>query len=281
MPMATLPTGIDMYYETHGSGEPLVLIPSTAFACNVWHPSQVADLSKRLRLIVMDPRGVGRTTHAGGFYTVEQMAYDVVALLDVIGVDSAHVLGHSMGGRIALAMALDFPGRVRSLIMAASGSGPAARHGAGTVPGLGIGFISELAEKGFEKHIRDELLDSDTYLTDEYRASHPNEARAFYDMASSLYAKWPEFLRLVAARQNFEGTHRLGDLRMPVLIAVGDLDSGGSNHVYQAQQMKERIPSAELRILPGQSHGFFWQAPGETNDWIAEWVLGHAKGAVS
>ena len=276
MPTVTLPTGIDMYYETHGSGEPLVLIPSTAFGCNVWYP-QVSELSKRLQLIVMDPRGIGRTTHAGGFYTVEQFAYDIVALLDALGVESAHVLGHSMGGRIALALTLDFPGRVRSLIMAASGSGPATRPDTGTFPGLGIGFISELVEKGFEKHIRDELIETDIYLTDAFRASHPKETQEFFEAASKYYAKWPEFLRLVTARQNYEGTHRLGDVKVPVLIAVGDKDSGGSNHVYQAHAMKARIPHAELTVLPGQSHGFFWEAPQETNEWIAEWVLRHRK----
>jgi pimeloyl-ACP methyl ester carboxylesterase len=275
MPTETLPTGIDMYYESHGSGEPLVLIPSTAFGCNVWY-RQVPELSKRLRLIVLDPRGIGRTTHARGFYTVEQMAYDIVALLDALDVGSAHVLGHSMGGRIALAMTLDFPGRVRSLIMAASGSGPAIRPGPGTFPGLGIGFIGELVEKGFDKHIRDELIETDIYLTDAFRAGHADETQAFYEAASKYYAKWPEFLRLVMARQNYEGTHRLGDIKAPVLIAVGDKDTDGSNHVYQAQRMKERIPHAELRMLPGQSHGFFWEAPDATNQWIAEWVLRHA-----
>ena len=276
MPTVSLPTGIDMYHEIHGSGEPLVLIPSTAFGCNVWYP-QIPELSKRIQLIVMDPRGVGRTTHAGGFYTVEQMAYDVAALLDVLGVESAHVLGHSMGGRIALALTLDFPGRVRSLIMAASGSGPAVRPGMSTFPGLSMGFIGELVEKGFEKHVKDELVDTDVYLTDEFRASRPAETQAFYEAAVKYYAQWPEFLRLVTARQNYEGTHRLGELKMPVLIAVGDRDTGGSNHVYQAQAMKERLPRAELRILPGQTHGFFWEAPAATNDWISEWVLRHGS----
>jgi len=273
--------GVKIHYLCGGSGPPVILVHGLGSSAAVEFYYNLESLAGEHQVFAVDLPGFGRSDKPALEYTIELFVRVLRDFMRSLGIAPAAVMGVSMGGRIALAMALDFPGRVRSLIMAASGSGPAARHGAGTVPGLGIGFISELAEKGFEKHIRDELLDSDTYLTDEYRASHPNEARAFYDMASSLYAKWPEFLRLVAARQNFEGTHRLGDLRMPVLIAVGDLDSGGSNHVYQAQQMKERIPSAELRILPGQSHGFFWQAPGETNDWIAEWVLGHAKGAVS
>ncbi len=127
MPNVKLPTGIDLYYESHGQGEPLVLIPSTAFSGEVWKPFQVPELSKSLNLIIHDPRGCGRSTAVQEVYTIDQMANDVVALMDHLGIRSAHVLGHSMGGRIALSMTLNFPGRVKSLILAASGSGPAAR----------------------------------------------------------------------------------------------------------------------------------------------------------
>ena len=127
MPSVKLPTGVDLYYESHGQGEPLVLIPSTAFSADVWKPYQVPGLSKSLNLIIHDPRGCGRSTVKQAVYTIDQMANDVVALLDHLGISSAHVLGHSMGGRIGLSMTLNFPGRVKSLILAASGSGPAAR----------------------------------------------------------------------------------------------------------------------------------------------------------
>ncbi len=115
MPNVHSPTGVDLYYETYGSGQPLVLIPSTAFSAEVWKPYQVPGLSKALNLILHDPRGTGRSTASQQVYTINQMANDVVALLDHLQIASAHVLGHSMGGRIALEMALNFPGRVKSL----------------------------------------------------------------------------------------------------------------------------------------------------------------------
>jgi pimeloyl-ACP methyl ester carboxylesterase len=79
------------------------------------------------------------------------MANDVVALLDHLSIRSAHVLGHSMGGRIALSMALNFPGRVKSLMLAATGSGPAARPGSDCIPGLPYRIVLELIEMGFER----------------------------------------------------------------------------------------------------------------------------------
>jgi pimeloyl-ACP methyl ester carboxylesterase len=276
VPVQRVSTGIDLYYETHGRGEPLVLVPSTAFGGDVWLSDQVPELAESLQVVVFDPRGVGRSSHPRGVYTIEQMAADVVALLDVLGLPAAHVLGHSMGGRIGLAMALDFPGRLKSLILAASGSGPAARSGEDCVPGLPYRLVYDLVERGFEAHVRDEIRDSDTFFTAEYRERHADRVQAFYELAWRTHARWPEYLRLIMARQVWEATHRLGDVAVPTLVAIGDADTGGSNHVGQAQVMAERILGAELKLLPGQSHGFFWQQPHETNAWIREWVLSHA-----
>lgn len=77
---------------------------------------------------------------------------------------------------------------------------------------------------------------------------------------------------MIIARHNWEATHRLGDLRVPTLILIGDNDSGRSNHLAQAESLKNRIAGAELQLLKGQSHGFFWQAPEETNKTIADWI---------
>jgi pimeloyl-ACP methyl ester carboxylesterase len=156
MPNVKLPTGVNLYYETHGHGEPLVLIPSTAFSCDVWKPYQVPGLSPSLQLILHDPRGTQRSSAVQKVYTINQMANDVVALLDHLRIASAHVLGHSMGGRIALEMTLNFPGRVKSLIMAASGSGQVPRPGPDCISGLPHWLVLGLVEKGYEKFLRDE-----------------------------------------------------------------------------------------------------------------------------
>jgi len=133
MPQVDLPTGVSLYYETQGQGEPVVLIPSTGFSAEAWKPSQM-PLAKSAQLIIHDPRGCGRSIATQQVYTINQMANDVVALLDHLGIKTAHFVGHSMGGRIALELALNFPGKVKSLIMAASGSGQAVRPGPDCIP---------------------------------------------------------------------------------------------------------------------------------------------------
>src|SRR5512132_453472 len=172
MPTASLPTGIELYYETHGVGEALLLFPSTAFSGEVWKPFQVSRLSQAMQLILHDPRGCPRSKASQQVYTVEQMANDAVALLDHLNISKAHLLGHSMGGRVALTLALNFPGRVKSLIMAASGSGLVTRPGPDCIPGLPHWLVLGLVEKGFEKFLRDEYCDSQVFFTNEFRAAH-------------------------------------------------------------------------------------------------------------
>jgi len=272
MPTVNLPTGVKLYYETHGEGEPLVLIPSTAFSADVWKPHQVPGLSKSLRLILHDPRGTGRSIAAQQVYTIDQMANDVVALLDHLNIPAAHLLGHSMGGRIALEMALDFPGRVKSLIMAASGCGQAARPGADCIPGLPHWLVVRLVEKGFEKALREEYCESSAFFTGDFRAGHPDKIEEFFQLAWATHSKLPEYIHLIIARHNWEATHRLGDVKCPTLVLIGDHDSGQSNHLAQAETLTSRIPGAELKVLKGQSHGFFWQAPEETNEMVLDWL---------
>ena len=209
-------------------------------------------------------------------YTIDQMANDVAALLQHLGVRSAHVIGHSMGGRIGLSLALNFPGIVKSLVLAASGSGPAGREGPETVPGLPYRLAFDLIEMGFEKYLKHEICDTDTYFTAPYRNDHRDKVQAFYEMVWAYHSKLPEYLQLCIARHNWEATHRLGEVQVPTLVVVGDHDVVGSNHVGQAQVLAKRIPNAEYKMIKGQSHGFFWQAPDETNDWILAWVRNHA-----
>ena len=275
MPNVKLATGVDLYYESHGRGEPLIMVPSTAYSGEVWKPSQML-LAESLNLILHDPRGCGRSVARQNVYTIEQMAADILALMDHLQIPAAHLLGHSMGGRIALCLTENFPGRVKSLIMAASGSGPAARPGSDCITGLPHRLVVDLVEMGLEKFVRHEICDSDTFFTKDYREGHRRAVEEFFQLAWATHAKLSEFVHLCIARHNWEGTHRLGDVRVPTLVMIGDHDSGGSNHMAQSEVLAKRIPGAELKVLKGQSHGFFWQATEETNTLILDWVKRHA-----
>lgn len=271
MPNVKLPTGTDLYYETFGTGEAVVLIPSTGFSGEVWKPTQL-PLADHAHLVLHDPRGCGRSRAVQSVYTINQMSNDVVALLDHLRIDAAHLFGHSMGGRIALETALNFPGRVKSLIMAASGSGQVARPGADCVPGVPHWLLTRLIGHGYEQSLREEYTDTSAFFTDDYREAHPDRVEAFFQLVYPTHAGMSEYMHLVTARHSWEATHRLGDVRCPTMILIGNHDQGRANHVVQAQAMQARIPGATLKVMEGQSHGFPWQAPEETNAIIRSWL---------
>ena len=275
MPSVKLPTGVDFYYETHGRGEPLIFVPSTAYSLDVWKPWQM-PLAESLNLIFHDPRGCGRSVPEQSVYTIEQMGMDIVALMDHLKLPAAHFIGHSMGGRVALSVALNFPGRVKSLIMAASGSGTAGRTGPDSIPGLPARLVLHLTQMGFEKFIYHEIVESNTFFTDRFRKEHRDKVEAFYKVAWATHAKVEPFIHLCKARHDWDGTHRLADLRAPTMVLIGEEDTVDTNHVAQARVLSERIRGSELKILKDQTHGFFWEAPEETNRVILEWVRKHS-----
>jgi pimeloyl-ACP methyl ester carboxylesterase len=128
---------------------------------------------------------------------------------------------------------------------------------------------------GFEKYVYHEICESDAFFTKEYRDRHTDKVVEFFKLAWATHAKLPEFIHICIARHNFEGTHRLGDVKAPTLVLIGEADTVGSNHIAQSQVLKERIRGAEIKVLKGQSHGFFWQAAEETNGVILDWVNAH------
>lgn len=128
MPTATL-NGIELYYEIKGEGPPLMLVAGLASDSQSWQPV-VAELSQRYTLILPDNRGVGRTSPQETGGSIQQMADDCVALLNHLHLPSVHLLGHSMGGFIALDCALRYPGQVGNLILVATAAANSERNNA-------------------------------------------------------------------------------------------------------------------------------------------------------
>ena len=111
---------IELYYESHGAGDPLVVIGGLGLAVSEMRPL-IEALAAGYRVIAVDNRGTGRSAKPAGPYSIEQMAADVAGLLARIGVSRAHVLGISMGGRIAMTLALDYPELVDHLVLVSTG----------------------------------------------------------------------------------------------------------------------------------------------------------------
>ncbi|MCH6268730.1 alpha/beta fold hydrolase [Neobacillus citreus] len=114
--------GIDLYYEVHGEGEPLLLIMGLSLDSRSWYRTLPA-LAEHYKVIIFDNRGVGLSDKPNTPYSIELMAEDARAVLDTAGVNVAHVYGISMGGMIAQRLAIKYPERIKSLILGCTTSG--------------------------------------------------------------------------------------------------------------------------------------------------------------
>lgn len=114
---------IKLYYELHGSGDPLVLIPGLGSDTRLLS-TVVPRLAARNRVVVLDPRGGGQSEKPAGPYSIGQMTDDVAGLMRALGIARAHVMGYSMGGKIALQLAADHPELIDHLILTATSATP-------------------------------------------------------------------------------------------------------------------------------------------------------------
>lgn len=112
----------EIYYEEYGDGPPLMLVPGLGGGGSIWAP-QIAEFEKHFRVIIHDHRGAGQSTHSLIDYSVDQMAADAVALMDGLGIESAHYVGHSTGGAMGQTIAQDHPERLQSLVLSATWAG--------------------------------------------------------------------------------------------------------------------------------------------------------------
>lgn len=115
MPLARV-NGLDIYYEVHGQGDPLLLIMGTGSDHSLWH-NQVEDFSKEFQCIVYDNRGTGRSGKPETGYSSRILADDAAGLLDAIGIAVAHVVGWSLGSVAGQELAINYPEKVRSLCL--------------------------------------------------------------------------------------------------------------------------------------------------------------------
>jgi pimeloyl-ACP methyl ester carboxylesterase len=266
---------LDIAYELRGEGPALLMVAGTGYPGGTWYPELLERLAERHTVITYDHRGTGSTRGPVGAFSTRTLAHDALGLLAALAVPEAHVLGHSMGGRVAQWMALDEPARVRSLVLAASG--PGARPGTeGHTLGVPVATAAGMVELGYEAYVRQ--VQRDTFFTEEFAAVHPEVvdwlARAFWADRPAV----PDYFQHVAARQQHTTVERLGEIRQPALVLVGDRDThrrGTGSHLEQSEYLAKELPDAELVVLPGVKHGYFWEAPEASARVVLDWLARH------
>jgi pimeloyl-ACP methyl ester carboxylesterase len=247
--------GIELAYEVTGEGSPIVLLHGFPFNRTLWR-EQVESLGKYYRVITVDLRGHGETTATHDPATMEEMAEDVAALLDELGIAARIVLGGlSMGGYVALAFTRLFPERVRALLLADTrpqadtGEARLAREEAAT-RALGEGMqaiAAAMLPKLFAPSTQAERPEVVARVREMILHTKPQGA------ASAL--------RGMAARADH--TQFLREINCPALIIVGSLDQ--ITPLADAELMSREIRGSRLEVIAGAGHVSNVECPAEFN----------------
>jgi len=213
---------IDMYYEIHGSGEPLVMIQGLGFEISsmVTAPGKARYLDKftdRYRVLLFDCRGVGRTDKPDMPYTIDMIVNDTIGLMDALGIQTAHIMGTSMGSQIAQIIAAKYSDRVRSLVLV-------------------VGFTRVLPVMKAVGFVMTKIPGIKEKMTGWiYRQTYPPTPASFQRMAD--------------AANRCDTRPLLGRIRAPTLIVNGKKDM--IVPMKMTEELAGSIPGARLILVDG------------------------------
>src|SRR5271154_995667 len=251
--------GAKIYWDEEGSGEPLLLIMGLSYPSYMWHRTRPV-LAQSYRTIALDNRGVGQSDVPAGVYSIALMASDAAAVLDAANVQTAHVFGVSMGGMIAQEFALQYPGRVRSLVLGCTASG--GPHAVQAKPEVlqtlmrrdlnPVEATEAIIPIIYDPHTSRQLIDEDMKI----RMQH-------YPTAEGYMAQ-------LQAIMMWEAYSRIDTIKVPTLVIHGKTDllvPPGNG-----EKIAAKIPGAKLLMLDDASHIFATDKEAETNKAILDFL---------
>jgi pimeloyl-ACP methyl ester carboxylesterase len=249
-------------YELAGQGDCLVLIHGAGDNLQMWY-GQAPVFSRQHRVLTYDVRGFGETELSESEVGVELLAADLRELLRALAIDGACVLGYSMGGRIALQLALDAPDMVRALVLANSGVGvgPAApepqERRRNLIAALERGDLESVSEQMTAASFSPRLKERDPVLFERYkRIKLANNPRSFARVWGALMQSSPP---------------DVSRLSCPVLLIAGEHD--GFMSLEAARASHAAIPGSRLEVLP-TGHAAALEAPQEFNRLVLDFLTG-------
>ncbi len=255
---------IELYYEVHGDGPPLLLVAGLASDVSSWQ-TVLPALSEHFRVIVVDNRGIGRSVPEDAPVSVDLMADDCAALIDYLGYGPVHVLGHSMGGFTALSLAARYPDRVKKLVLAATGEKSSSRNT------LLFSDLADLYEReedpaGFFRTVFYWIF-SPAFFEDKDTVKGAVEFALSYPFPQAPVS----FRNQVNAIAAFDGRNLAVSVSAPALVlsAAEDLLFASS----AGRELAEKLPRGKYLSVEGAAHSIHAEKPKE----FAEAVVSFLK----
>ncbi|HVT85563.1 MAG TPA: alpha/beta hydrolase [Chitinophagaceae bacterium] len=229
--------GIKVYYEVYGEGQPIVLLHGAFYTIDMNWSQLIPELSKTRKVIAIEMQGHGHTPYSDRKLSIATLASDVEKVMDYLKIDSADIVGYSMGGSVAYQFAVQSPERLRKLVIISS-----TYKSDGWLPIVNGAF----------KDFKPEFFDN-TPLKTAYDAVAPDKT------------KWRKFLEqmFVFAKEPFNvGDSNIAKITAPVLIISGDNDGLDKIELMKTYKLlgggvaadMEPMPKSQLAIVPSQSH---------------------------
>lgn len=246
----------NLYYETHGEGQPLLLIEGLGYATWMWF-KQVPEFSKHFKVITFDNRGVGNSDKPDRPYSIEMMAADAAGVLKNLGLDKAHVLGASMGGMIAQQLAYDYPDLVDKLVVSCSSHGgpnsepapPETIKAMTEVEGLSPeDALRQAMAVAFSKSYLEENGEEFTQIIG-WRLENPTPQYAWQHQFNAVL--------------NFNSEVWAGKIEQPTLLLTGDDDR--VIPPQNSEKLSKIIPDSRLVIVNGAGHLVFIEKAEQFN----------------
>ncbi len=259
MPFVTTPDGVNLYYETMGNGEPLLLVAGRNSDHHIWNLIR-KDFIKRYQVIVYDQRGTGQSDKPERPpYSTRGFAQDAVSILDYLEIKRAHVYGISMGGAIGQWLGVDFADRVGALVLACSTAG--ASHG--VRPSEETRAI--MASGDGSKSVG--LMVSKVWGI--------NQIQFFYSKGDSVKNPMPAYAEELHAQASIEhdAWDWLPNIKSPTLILQGSDDPVCPSE--NANLLAGRIPGAELRMFDKGRHMFFVEFRQKVDRLVLDFLKWH------
>lgn len=255
-----------LFYEIYGAGEPLILIPGFASGAWAWF-KQTEELAKDFRVIIYDPRGIGRSIAEDEDLqnlSIKTFVEDILQILDELEIEKANVLGASFGGFVAQEFALEFPERIEKLILACTSAG-GKNHVKPDIeilrsftldPNLSVGesirkFIRPAFTKEFNENCADEV-------------EKVCRMREENTVADAVYAAQ------LNVAFSFDSSEKLGEITNETFVITGDRDSVVP--MENSLNLAEKIPNARIEIFENGSHLFFVENAEEFNRAVREFL---------
>lgn len=257
----TLANGVHLYYEETGKGEPLVFLNGLGSSTKDWE-FQVPEFSRSYRVVTFDLRGQGQSDKPQGPYSMRMFSADTVALLNALGFKSAVVVGLSLGGGIALQLALDSPDLVKALVVVNSGPamvGPTSDAKKEIETRIGI-----VKQRGMRA--MGEALGGALFPKPEQEALRKTFVERWADNDP------PAYIETMLAMRDWDVTSQLGSIRCPTLVISADQD-------YSPVAVKEAyvklMPQAELVVITDAHHATPLDQPKKFNAALTAFLAQH------